>query len=305
MENLERLLDVIDRRIENGIYPVPNDTSFLKCLKKLGYNGRREFLLELYQPLITSVKTGNFTGLNLGDLLENSLLSNKLPKKIKVTKKERKDFNDYLKAYSNLIIIQATFILRKVKTLVTVDDNIVDVFNRAVENFESDSEQLFKQKPAIKAMEVLKKELMNRPILLPTDSEQKVNKLEATLEPVKLAVSTEQLTEISNSLKNNGAIIDDNQFIHAVSHISNGNVEWHWTVTECFYLLYKLYGSEYVNGRRLDEIAFKVFKFKTTDSKEKIRSSYHKFSSRFSEKRAFEEYIEKKQKRITAALLKA
>ena len=113
------------------------------------------------------------------------------------------------------------------------------------------------------------------------------------------------LKNIAHDLLKHSAIDDANKFISAFkkeNHSSEDAVCWNWQVTECFFFLYRIYEKEHYHGKRIDDIAFSVFKFKTSDTIEKIRAVYAKFSERITDKSTLPEYVSKKQQRIISVL---
>ncbi|HXU28156.1 MAG TPA: hypothetical protein VN698_13075 [Bacteroidia bacterium] len=313
-EYLFSVFNDIERKVSSGILlnVLPDSTSFLKRITIQGFKSRIDYFKFIAHEIggkmganmdASFLKTLNI--LDLTDIIPPSIVNTNPD--VVITEKEEEEAKLYLNAYSNIVVMQIVKMLNSSQ----MDDYGANILQDGMNLMSrlNDEAKLLDGEASILPEDALKyfmsnanKAIINKtttPLQPPEKIEKKIteNKIPSLFPHYKM----ESFDLLAKLLEEARAIDSADKFkisFSSVKQVAGVCVLWRWRVIECFYLLHRIYDSEYYNAERIDSIALKIFDFEPSRTRIQLSSNYKKYSDRLKDKNTFDDYIQKKHKKV-------
>lgn len=141
---MDNSLNLIDEKINSGIYPINSSAEFDSVIQKLGYNSRIDFLKAFLTGFVERIEHSNKT-MNLVNSLDAAHYCIPNLKQIQLNDFEVKGFNNFLETYFKIFLLHVTE---------NADNKHIIEFLNCIKSINRDSQLIYGQ-------EVIKEEVVN------------------------------------------------------------------------------------------------------------------------------------------------
>lgn len=307
MEKIIKSIDEVEKYLDSSIIILPHEESFLSIITQIGCSNRREFMIKVMPEFVKEAETYNNTPYAISILSMDKIYKRAFPDnpEIITTEQQFREYKIYIDNYTKLFVLYLIQDIKKDNKKYDIEGikHIPDFIENINDQIDFINPQNSFLKTPKETIDYVKKF---------TDSLPKISSsLEKTLPLIESPKKDEYhyWKYIPEDLDRLEKLLLESQFIEFNPHFkevfkkdtvlkSDLLTTWLDSRASAYYLLYKIYDSETHEGEFLYKIADKIFKFsgKKNNPATSI-SAFRKFQEQ-KKKKNFEDYVQKKLKKI-------